>query len=230
VPDATSYHWHMALRDLTQREILQAVAEYDRIGRGRFLEKYAFGPARSYLLVVDGKTYDSKAIVGAAHGYLADREPLAPSDFSGGAATVGRVLTGLGFEVSQAGPGLTVDELVKSLSGLRLYHSPDGRVALYQPLTLLWAIGRAHQDLPRLVSWDETKTLLGDFLERHGEQPRPHYPVTALYHAGLWSSTVRGRYRLRTTVRRSAGSIPTSLRMACAHPSTISSGIPAKHA
>jgi 5-methylcytosine-specific restriction protein A len=176
----------MALRDLTQREILQAVAEFDRIGRDRFLEKYGFGPARSYLLVVDGKTYDSKAIVGAAHGYLADREPLAPSDFSGGAATVGRVLTGLGFEVSQAGPGLTVDELVKSLSGLRLYRSPDGRVALYQPLTLLWAIGRAHQDLPRLAGWDGTRTLLGDFLERHGEQPRPHYPVTALYHAGLW--------------------------------------------
>ena len=131
------------------------------------LEKYGFGPARSYLLVVDGKTYDSKAIVGAAHGYLADRQPLAPSDFSGGAATVGRVLTSLGFEVSQAGPGLTVDELVNSLSALRLYRSPDGRLALYQPLTLLWAIGRAHQDLPRLVGWDETKTLLGDFLERH---------------------------------------------------------------
>ncbi|HXL95414.1 MAG TPA: HNH endonuclease signature motif containing protein [Streptosporangiaceae bacterium] len=176
----------MALRDLTQREILQAVAEYNRIGRDRFLEKYGFGPARSYLLVVGGKTYDSKAIVGAAHGHLADREPLAPSDFSGGAATVGRLLTSLGFEVSQAGPGLIVEELVNSLSALRLYRSPDGRVALYQPLTLLWAIGRAHQDLPRLAGWDETKTLLGDFLEHHGEQPRPHYPVTALYHAGLW--------------------------------------------
>jgi 5-methylcytosine-specific restriction protein A len=176
----------MALRDLTQREILQAVAEYDRLGRDRFFEKYGFRSARSYLLVVDGKTYDSKAIVGAAHGYLADREPLAPSDFSGGAATVGRLLTSLGFEVSQAGPGMTVDELVNSLSALRLYRSPDGRLALYQPLTLLWAIGRAHQDLPRLLGWNETKTLLGGFLERHGEQPRPHYPVTALYHAGLW--------------------------------------------
>jgi 5-methylcytosine-specific restriction protein A len=76
--------------------------------------------------------------------------------------------------------------VVNSLSALRLYRSPEGRLALYQPLTLLWAIGRAHQDLPRLVGWDETKTLLGDFLERHGEQPRPHYPVTELYHAGQW--------------------------------------------
>jgi 5-methylcytosine-specific restriction protein A len=131
----------MALRDLTQREIHQAVAEYDRLGRDRFLEKYGFGPARSYLLVVDGKTYDSKAIVGAAHGYLPDREPLAPSDFSGGAATVRRALTNLGFNVSRTAPGLTVDELVNSLSALRLYRSPGGRLALYQPLTLLWAIG-----------------------------------------------------------------------------------------
>jgi 5-methylcytosine-specific restriction protein A len=179
----------MALGDLTQREVQQAVAEYDRLGRDRFLEKYGFGPARSYLLVVDGKTYDSKAIVGAAHGYLADREPLAPSDFSGGAATVGRLLTSLGFEVSQTGSGMTVDKLVDSLSALRLYRSPGGRLALYQPLTLLWAIGRAHQDLPRLVGWEETKTLLGGFLERHGEQPRPHYPATALYHASLWELT-----------------------------------------
>jgi 5-methylcytosine-specific restriction enzyme A len=176
----------MALGDITRREILQAVAECDRLGRDRFLEKYGFGPARSYLLVVDGKTYDSKAIVGAAHGYLPDSEPLGAHDFSGGAATVGRLLTNLGFEVSSAGPGLTVDALVTSLSALRLYRSPDGRLALYQPLTLLWAIGRAHQGLPRLVGWDETQALLGDFLERHGEQPRSHYPVTALYNAGLW--------------------------------------------
>ena len=74
----------MALRELSRREILQAVAEYDRLGQDRFLEKYGFGAARSYWLVADGKTYDSKAIVGAAHGYLPGREPLAAYDFSGG--------------------------------------------------------------------------------------------------------------------------------------------------
>jgi len=59
-------------------------------------------------------------------------------------------------------------------------------LALYQPLTLLWAFGRAHQGLARIAEWSETKTALGEFLERHGEHPRPQYPVTALYHAGLW--------------------------------------------
>jgi 5-methylcytosine-specific restriction enzyme A len=176
----------VALRELSRREILQAVAEYDRLGQDRFLEKYGFGMARSYRLVVDGKTYDSKAIVGAARGFLPGQKPLAAADFSGGAATVGRLLSGLGFQVTQAVPGLTAGKLVEQLYALRLYRSPAGRQALYQPLALLWAVGRAHQGLARMTEWSETETALGEFLERHGEHPRPHYPVAALYHAGLW--------------------------------------------
>jgi 5-methylcytosine-specific restriction protein A len=156
----------VALPELSRREILQAVAEYDRLGPDRFLEKYGFGAARSYWLVVDGKTYDSKAIVGAAHGYLPGREPLAAYDFSGGAATVGRLLSGLGFQVTQAVPGLTVGELVERLSALRPYRSPTGRQALYQPLALLWAIGRAHKGLAWMTGWSETEASLGEFSGR----------------------------------------------------------------
>ena len=105
LPDATAYHCRVALTELSRREILQAVAEYDRLGQDRFLEKYGFAKARSYWLVVDGKTYDSKAIVGAAYGFLPGREPLVAADFSGGAATVGRLLGGLGFQVTQAVSG-----------------------------------------------------------------------------------------------------------------------------
>ena len=186
LPDASAYHSRVALTELSRREILQAVAEYDRLGQDRFLEKYGFGMARSYRLVVDGETYDSKAIVGAAYGFLPGREPLAAADFSGGAATVGRLLSSLGFRVTRAVSGLSVGKLVELLSALRLYRSPTGRQALYQPLALLWAVGRAHQGLARIAEWSETETALGEFLERHGEHPRPHYPVAALYHAGLW--------------------------------------------
>ncbi len=186
LPGATAYHGGVALRELSRREILQAVAEYDRLGQDRFLDKYGFGPARSYRLVVDGKSYDSKAIVGAAHGFLPGQAPLTAADFSGGTATVGRLLGGLGFQVTQAVAGLTTRELVERLSALRPYRSPDGRQALYQPLALLWAIGRAHRGLARMAAWSETEASLGGFLERHGEYPRPHYPVAALYHAGLW--------------------------------------------
>ncbi len=37
-----------------------------------------------------------------------------------------------------------------------------------------------------MAEWSETEGALGEFLERHGEYPRLHYPVAALYHAGLW--------------------------------------------
>jgi len=166
---------------------------------------------------VDGKTYDSKAIVGAAHGFLPGHEPLTAGDFSGGPATVGRLLSGLGFQVRQAVPGLTAGELVELLSALRPYRSPDGRQALYQPLALLWAIGRAHQGLARTAEWNETEAALGTFLERHGEYPRPHYPVAALYHAGLWELGGPRPAPPAHGTRRCAGSPATTPRAACPH-------------
>ena len=184
----------LALSDLTGREILLATEEYDRLGRNAFLGTYGFAPARSYLLLLNGKTYDSKAIAGVAHGYLPGQRPLKASNFSGGAATVGRLLRGLGFEVTAASdkgssdpsPSLAISALLDSLARLRLYRSPTGRQALYQPLTLAWAIGRAYRGVGRITPWSETKHALGGFLERHGEYPRPHYPLAALYYAGLW--------------------------------------------
>lgn len=91
----------MAFRDISSRPaILAAVAEYDQLGQHAFLEKYGFHPARSYFLVVNGREYDSKAIVGAAHGYqFPQLGPLAATEFSGGRDTVQRVLEDLGFEV-----------------------------------------------------------------------------------------------------------------------------------
>jgi 5-methylcytosine-specific restriction protein A len=91
----------MAFGDLTSRDaVRQAMTEYDEIGREQFLRKYGFGPARRYFLVHDGHRYDSKAIVGVAHGYQFPREgPLRPEDFSGGEKTVCAKLAELGFEV-----------------------------------------------------------------------------------------------------------------------------------
>ena len=69
--------------------------------------------------------------------FLPGREPLAAADFSGGAATVGHLLSSLGFQVTQAVSGLTVGKLVELVSALRLYRSPAGRQVLHQPLALL---------------------------------------------------------------------------------------------
>jgi putative restriction endonuclease len=91
----------MTIADIKDRDhVLLAMAEFDRVGRKQFLEKYGFKPSRSYWLVHEGRRYDSKAIVGAAHGYARpDLGPLSAADFSGGFATVQRKLENLGFNV-----------------------------------------------------------------------------------------------------------------------------------
>jgi hypothetical protein len=78
--------------------VRQAAAEYDQLGQDAFLTRYGFGPARAYLLIIDDKTYDSKAILGIAYRYATGR-PLGPHDFSGGVHGAAGVLRGLGFEI-----------------------------------------------------------------------------------------------------------------------------------
>ncbi|KQY41864.1 HNH endonuclease [Cellulomonas sp. Root137] len=89
----------MALENITVDAVTAALGEFDALGREAFLDKYRFGEARSYFVVHEGRRYDSKAIVGAAHGY-ATGERLTPDQFSGGEATVARRLRALGFNVA----------------------------------------------------------------------------------------------------------------------------------
>ena len=176
----------MALSKITRDAVLAAIREYDELGRDRFLAKYEFGQARDYLLVHDGKAYDSKAIVGVAHKFLPGKRALAARDFSGGEATVGRLLRKLGFTVRVG--ELTAARLVTLLSSLDVYRS-EGIPALYQPITLLWAISRASQSKPRMAGWEETRRSVRNLIERFGrpgERPNVHYPVAALHRAGLW--------------------------------------------
>jgi predicted HAD superfamily Cof-like phosphohydrolase len=83
---------------VAEHHVRQAVAEYDRLGQDEFLAHYGFGRATAYLLVVDGKAYDSKAILGVAYR-LATGKPMGPHEFSGGAQGAAGVLRRLGFDV-----------------------------------------------------------------------------------------------------------------------------------
>lgn len=104
------------LTDLTASGVRAAVEEFDRLGRRAFLDRYGFGEARTYFLVIEGRRYDSKAICGAAHGFdFPDRGPLRPDDFSGGDATVRKTLDHLGFAVEKVGPGWTEEERILAL-------------------------------------------------------------------------------------------------------------------
>src|SRR2546423_15042075 len=64
------YFLGMALADLTANAVNTAIDEYDKVGGEAFRAKYGFGAAKDYFVIRDGRAYDSKAIAGAAHGYL----------------------------------------------------------------------------------------------------------------------------------------------------------------
>ena len=86
-----------------QEHVLKAVAEYDALGRDAFLSKHGFGPHRGYILQVQGRGYDSKAILGVAH-HLATGSALSSSSFNGGEGGAARVLRNLGFDVQASPP------------------------------------------------------------------------------------------------------------------------------
>jgi|GEM_PF-1244428 len=103
----------MPLSELTSRDaVISAIREYDTLGQDAFLRKYGYGRSRDYLLEFEGKTYDSKAIVGASYGIQHPAEgPLKHNDFSGGLARVEPVLRRLGFQLSQIDPTSNVSNI-----------------------------------------------------------------------------------------------------------------------
>ena len=107
----------MALSDITAAAVQMALAEYDHLGQITFLQKYGFKRARTYLLHHDGRDYDSKAILGAAHGFLPGEPPLTSDMFYGGKAAAAGDLRRLGFDVSGPGrnPPWNRDELILAL-------------------------------------------------------------------------------------------------------------------
>jgi 5-methylcytosine-specific restriction enzyme A len=177
----------MAISAITREAVLDAIAECDRLGRERFLERYGFDPARQYFLWHDGVYYDSKAIVGVAHRYVAG-QPLAAGQFSGGRQTVGRLLEHLGFEVITDEPHSPQRRLLELLGQLRATNTPDGP-ARHQPITLLWALGRAAHHRPRLVFWRDAYRELRGLMREYGQpssRPTPEFPILALDRTGLW--------------------------------------------
>lgn len=92
----------MGSKDVTSRAaVLKAIAECDALGRDRFLKRYHFRRAFTYTLKYDGKEYDSKAILGVAHGYqFPEYGPLKQGKFSGGKTDAAKRIHQLGFDVT----------------------------------------------------------------------------------------------------------------------------------
>lgn len=86
--------------NVTRREVLQAMQEYDRLGPAEFFSKHGFAPTTTYDLVWEKRRYPPKAILGAAYE-IATGKRLASGDFEGGKTGAVRVLGQLGFTVEK---------------------------------------------------------------------------------------------------------------------------------
>ncbi|WP_223190913.1 HNH endonuclease [Nonomuraea terrae] len=178
----------MALSDLDREMVLAAIEEYDQLGRDAFLERYGYREARDYFVVHNGRRYDSKPIAGVAHRGVSGR-PLRASEFSGGAATVGRTLGHLGFLVTDRQDASPAEVFLEKIRNLDTALS-NGRPKRHQPLTLLWALGRAARREERLVPWDVTRAEISALIKEYGldgDRPNPEYPVLKLTHFELWT-------------------------------------------
>lgn len=87
---------------VTPDDVRRAMQEYDTLGPERFFLAHGFGPSRSYELIVDGRHYPHKAVLGRAYE-LATAHRLSPGDFEGGRAGAVRILGRLGFTVEPLG-------------------------------------------------------------------------------------------------------------------------------
>lgn len=85
---------------VTHRDVLRAIQEYDRLGPKQFFTEHGFAPTTTYELVWEKRRYPPKAILGTAYE-LATGKQLRSVDFEGGKTGAVRVLLKLGFNVQK---------------------------------------------------------------------------------------------------------------------------------
>ncbi|HWI94542.1 MAG TPA: AAA family ATPase [Solirubrobacterales bacterium] len=91
----------MALGDISDPSaVRRAINEFGRIGRDAFLAKYGIGSARRYVVVDNGREYDAKAILAAAHNFQFG-ERLEREDFGSGLRSTVPKLRELGYTVEE---------------------------------------------------------------------------------------------------------------------------------
>lgn len=190
----------MSLSLLTDPVAVEAAMdEYDALKAEGFRTKYGFGKAKNWFVVRNGKLYDSKAIAGVAVGKQhPDRGPLTSTDFSGGEASVKRVLEGLGFTVWSSDPTAPFRS-EEALEQVRAAWGPEQSIVKY---IAVWRTvsGRAlalqlEQESVRVWTETEAPSLVGVSTHYGPSESRhsalaSHAPSLAQPHAA-WLTVVQ---------------------------------------
>jgi hypothetical protein len=172
--------------------VRQAMAEFDELGRDQFLTKYGFGKSSSYFLAANGRRYDSKAIIGAAHGFEhPELGPLASSEFSGGESTVRPKLESLGFEVAvdRVAGEWTRDRFLEAVGSLNT-SSLGGAPAPHKPLLTLLALARWESERATELVFSEIAEPLTQairaFVSAEVREVDPSQPFWRLQTDSIW--------------------------------------------
>ena len=170
----------VTLADVTRDSVLKAIGECDELGQEQFLAKHGFAPARLYKIQYEEREYDSKAIVGVAHGY-ATGKILGAAHFSGGQATVVRTLEALGFAFASTQKSNTAPRRAwlvmtkteyRRLGGGEKY---DDDAASHYSWDSNVANSRQVSPGDVIVVWDQADLIGASVIERidHGEKNKP---------------------------------------------------------
>lgn len=157
---------------MTRDAVLKAVAEHDEVGREAFLSRYGFAEARAYVLVHEGREYDSKAIVGAAHKWSHGRA-LEAGEFSGGKDHAAAWLKQLEFQVKAVkNPDWVRDEVILACrlvmaNGWRRLFAEDVRVIALSALLQQLPIHPAGDRGEKFRSPDSVARKTVDIASRH---------------------------------------------------------------
>ncbi|SED56771.1 5-methylcytosine-specific restriction enzyme A [Streptomyces sp. 2231.1] len=174
----------MAPSEITRAGILQAIAEYDRLGPEKFRETYGFHASATYFLEHEGSLYDSKAIAGVAHQYDFGTA-LKPSQLSGGLKHAVAWLQREGFAVVEPPKSFQ-----RRVGDVRPARRATGQ-APHRPILLLWAIGQVVAGAPRLQQWSAVRDAVAPLMVKYGQSEdgadATRYPFWALVRDELWT-------------------------------------------
>ena len=86
------------IETVTRDHVQQAIEECDSLGADTFQRRYGFGQVRHYAIWHEGRTYDSKAILGVAQRY-ATGEAAMVTEYDGSQQDAALLLRDLGLDV-----------------------------------------------------------------------------------------------------------------------------------
>jgi MoxR-like ATPase len=172
----------MGPADVTSPDaVVQAMHEYDELGQDAFLAKYGFRKSAKFVVADNGRLYDSKALLAAAHGFQHPEQGPLPNSFSGGQQTTSR-LEALGFQVTSIATAEPV------ASGSERFTREDCAVFDRYPKPVHWdTTNVSPEDQSRFKSIRDRLKLLASWLSLNTRTEVPLKSDQSLFQANGFS-------------------------------------------